>query len=303
MKKKIKKKYIIFGTVLFLTIGLLTIGLTYGKYAADSVWNYYLGSKGFYFSSDYLGMESVENVNQLWDGKSTTFSLTNSENDLVATNFDISYTVTCKVINENSEDYSCTLNGTDSDTFSGTLSGYEMCINEKNDGIDVSSYTQSDCEINGYTWQKEIANQELYFDVVKKDGTEVTDTEVKITATSTSPYKKTLTGTFLLHKDPSLFGTIELSYQEENFVGNLIVTNTYEEEKCVTLTFDENKFRLDEDEVNIDSSTSNDQGYMNSITFKINGKQSQKIIFYKTDFQATYSVEDFTINESSTCQN
>ena len=37
MKKKIKKKYIIFGTVLFLTIGLLTIGLTYGKYAADSV--------------------------------------------------------------------------------------------------------------------------------------------------------------------------------------------------------------------------------------------------------------------------
>ena len=151
MKKKIKKKYIIFGTVLFLTIGLLTIGLTYGKYAADSVWNYYLGSKGFYFSSDYLGMESVENVNQLWDGKSTTFSLTNSENDLVATNFDISYTVICEVINENSEDYSCTLNGTDSDTFSGTLSGYEMCINEKNDGIDVSSYTQSDCEINGYT--------------------------------------------------------------------------------------------------------------------------------------------------------
>ena len=81
MIKRVKKRYLILGGSVIIVSILLTVGLTYGKYATNAVWNYYLGAKGFYFTSDYLSMENTQNVNQLWDGEKVYFSLSNSDNE------------------------------------------------------------------------------------------------------------------------------------------------------------------------------------------------------------------------------
>ena len=303
MQRKFKKKYLLIFLLAIGSISLIALGITYAKYASNSIWNYYLGSKGFYFTSDALGMQTVKNVNTLWDGEAVAFSLTNQENDLVSTEYDITYQVTCTVLNDENNEYSCTLNDTNSNTFSGTLSSYETCINYKNDGMDVSNYLQSECEINGYTWQKEAALKDMTFKVTKKDGSPVEEATVKIEATSTEPYKKTISGTFELRKDPTLAGTISLQAVKDGVLNNLFVTNSYNEEKCISISWNPDQYRLDEEKENFDSYTTNDQGYINSVTFKMNPKYTKKIYFYGTNLTQEINVADYTVTENANCQN
>ena len=303
MQRKFIKKYLLIFLLAIGSISLITLGFTYAKYASNSIWNYYLGSKGFYFTSDALGMQTVKNVNTLWDGEAVSFSLTNQENDLVSTDYDITYQVTCTVLNDEKNEYTCTLNDTNSNTYKGTLSSYETCINYKNDGIDVSSYLQSECEINGYTWKKEAAIKDMNFKVTRNDGAPVEEVTVKIEATSTEPYKKTISGTFELKKDPTLDGTVSLQATKDGVVNNLLVTNSYNEEKCISISWDALQYRLAEEKENFDSYTANDQGYINSITFKINPKYTQKISFYRTNLTQDINISDYTITENVNCQN
>ena len=302
MRLPLKKKYVICGVIFLSILCVVTFGFTYAKYVSNSLWNYYLGSKGFYFASDSLGMESIEHVNNLWDGKSVHFSLTNSENELVATDYNIPYQVSCTVLGDDASLYSCSINGTNSNTYTGTLSGYEACVNYKNDGIDVSDYIQSECEVNGYTWEKEPALADLYFDVSKNDGTEITDVTVEITAKSTSPYEKTLRGTYELHRDLTLDGSVSLAYDYDEFVGNLLVTNSFSQEKCVTITWNANDLRIDSNQ-GFNQFTEDAKGYINGITFKINGKSTVPLTFYQTDFDKVMDTSSFQIIESTNCQN
>ncbi len=302
MRFKVKKKYILFSLIFLSILGLFTFGFTYAKYVSNSLWNYYLGSKGFYFSSSSLGSETVLNVNNLWDGKSVLFSLSNSENDLVATDYNITYQVTCSIIGDDASNTNCFLNGTDSSTYNGVLSGYETCVNYQNDGVDVSNYIQSECEVNGYTWKKEKAIADIYFDVLKNDGTEVTDVTVEITAKSMNPYEKTLKGTYELHRDPTLEGEISLEYEYEDFAGRLLVINSFQEEKCVTLSWNATDLRIDFDK-NIENFSEDESGYIQEITFKIDGKTSLPLTFYQTDFSQKIDSSSFQIVESAVCQN
>lgn len=302
MRFKMKKKYIIGVLVFLCVLCITTFGFTYAKYVSNSLWNYYLGSKSFYFSSDSLKMENVNHVNNLWNGDSVHFSLTNSENDLVSTDYNIAYSVTCSVLGDDFSDYTCSINGTNSATYTGTLSGYETCVNHKNDGVDVSDYIQSECEVNGYTWEKEPALADLYFDVSKSDGTEVTDVTVEITASSTSPYEKTLQGTYELHRDPTLDGNVSLSYAYNEFVGNLLVSNSFSQEKCVTITWNADDLRIDLNQ-GFNQFTEDVNGYINGITFKINGKSTIPLTFYQTDFDKVIDSSSFQIIESMNCQN
>ena len=58
MKKYSKK--IIF-VLVFLAVFVTATSLTFGKYIYNSAWNYYLTSKGFYFKSDLLDINSRTN--------------------------------------------------------------------------------------------------------------------------------------------------------------------------------------------------------------------------------------------------
>ena len=208
-----KKKKIIF--IIVIVIGLFCTSLltfSFAKYAKNSFWDYYLKSQEFYLSSDDLVSENI--VNRIWDGSKVYFNVKNSLNNELITDYDINYDVVCKVLNSDVET-DCYINGTNSDTYSGVLSSNSFCVNDTGDNVDVNGYNKSDCEIGGYTWKNQEAAKNLYFEL---SNAEVTNAEVEIILTSTSPYSKELIGTFKLNKDENSGKEIDLLVTINNYV-------------------------------------------------------------------------------------
>lgn len=285
--KKMTKVLLLCVFVLCLILGL-TKGVSYAKYASNSAWNYYLESKDFYLSSDYLDVASVTNVNNNWNLEDIHFNLKNSYNDILATEFDINYTVTCTTSNEKVK---CNLNDTGKNTFTGVLSHVSNCVNEVDD-TNVSTLDQTECELNGYEWKSIAVTKDLYFNLISDE--EYEEITVNINVTSTSPYKKTLLGTFIIAKDKSLNGTVTMEYTNYNDYDRLIVSNNYTTKKCIKITYDSNALRVDTPLDNITSYETDEAGYINSIIYEMEGKTNRSFKFYKQD-ENIHSKEDFTL--------
>lgn len=283
--------------VLLIAILFGICGFSYGKYISNSVKDYYLKSKGFYFSSDNLSINGTQNVNSIWDGNKTYFNLKNNLNQNVITNYDISYELSCEVEGDVKNYVACYLDGKEESTQIGVLSSSEICVNSKDDGVDVSSYTKTDCEINGYDWLSQISTNEIYFDVVKTDETyNLKDVTVKITATSSQPYQETLTGKFILSKETSIDDNINLKYLNYSNYDKLVIANSYSAVKCLTISWDANKTRINSD--NISSYQVDDNGYINEINLNIDGKSAIDYTFYPIGESTS---DDFVLVEN-TCQ-
>lgn len=302
MKNKSKTKQITYTLAISVValVGLLIItrGITYAKYVSNSVLNYYLNSKGFYFKSDNLDTEIKNNADTSWDGGKVTFSITNSSNKSLATEYDIKYEITCSV-EETDTTKVCYLNGTNSSKVTQTLSADFACKDTTNNK-DVSSLDEVTCTKQGYTWTAVPNTSTNYFEVVDINGKDVDTANVVITATSTSPYKKTIKGKYTLNKDKSELGTLSLKYETKTHYENVIVTNSYNEDKCIKLTWNSDDLVID----NSDSyqTLTNDNNYINGVIFKLNKKDSTNFIFYKQDKSKTYSEADFALVESTECQ-
>ena len=277
------RKYLIIGVVLLTVVLLITNGLTLAKYISNSVWNYYLNSQGFYLSSDKLG-DNVKNVNNVWDGTSVHFNLTNSINEAAITDYDIKYKVTCTL----SDGTDCKINGTDSNTYYGTLSSYNTCINNKNDGVDTTDFDKATCESKGYNWVIQKSTADIYFDIATDNVT--ADIEV----VSIEPYEKTLTVTFILKKDKTLVEKTDMTYQSFNNYDRLTITNSSDDKKCVKINWDANKLRIDKDNI---TNYNMQNGYINEIILEIPSKDNLSYIFYKVDKSATYDVNEFSLLE------
>ena len=270
---------------------LLTKGASYAKYASNSAWNYYLESKDFYLSSDYLSPNGMKNVNNNWDLSNIHFNVRNSHNDILATEYDINYKVTCTTNNEN---VLCNLNDTGKNEYNGVLSATKKCVNEINE-VDVSRLSESECEVNGYEWKSIVATKDLHFNLTSE--TEFDNVIVNINVTSTHPYKKTLLGTFELTKDKSINGVVLSQYNNYDEYDRLIISNSYFNEKCVKVSYDSNVLRVDTPLVNVDSFEQDANGFINSVIFKVPSKESRTFKFYKVD-STIHGIEDFTIIES-----
>lgn len=282
-----KKKIIIF-LILVGGIFLVTGGFSLAKYASSSVWNYYLESHDFAFSSDKLGDKLVRNVDNLWTGESVYFTLMNSLNNSEGTEFDIHYTATCTTDNG----ASCYLNGTNSDVYNGILSTDSYCVNHTDDGVDVSELDRITCQTKGYEWQTAPTKANLYFDV---DTTDLTDVVVTITVTSTEPYKKTLVGEFALHKDENQVGEIALDYKSNVVHDTLVISNSYDEDKCVSVNWNASDLRIDSS--NFLSTTSNSEGYINQILLRVKPKSTMSYPFYCINADHEYGISDFNWSE------
>lgn len=276
---KNKKRYLLIITI--LVIGIFTMcGVSFAKYVSNSFWNYYLKSKEFYFDSDELKESGKRNINTQWDGGSTFISLKNSTNESNITNYDISYKATCTLKDTNTN-AKCVLSGTNNNTFNGILSNNEVCVNNKDDTTDVSNYTKTECEVNGYEWVNKVASKDLYFDIISDE--EIDEATAVVTVTSTSPYKKTLTGEFVLKKDKKSNETVSMHYNNYTDYDELVVSNSHSEKKCVNIKWDSTKLRIDYDKETIKSYLEDENGYINSIDLTISEKSSNTYKFYKLD--------------------
>ena len=117
--------------------------------------------------------------------------------------YDIKYKVTC-TLDDGSD---CKVNGTDSNVYYGTLSSYNSCVNNTNDGVDTIDFDKATCEVKGYDWVIQKATSDIYFDV------ENDNVIANIEVVTTEPYEKKLTGTFILKKDKNL---VEKTNIDEN---------------------------------------------------------------------------------------
>ena len=72
------KKKIIILTIVFCVTLVVTAALTFSKYVYNSVWSYYLQSRGVYFSSDSLDLNNKKNSILTWDGNDLIIELSNS---------------------------------------------------------------------------------------------------------------------------------------------------------------------------------------------------------------------------------
>ena len=125
-----KKILIIISSIILL---IFLTGFTKALYTSNSIWDYYLNSKGFYFESDYNKSISVNNF---YDGSDISFILSNSLKDKY-TEDDISYTISCEASNG-----ICKVDGMDS--YSAILKGGSS----NSEKIDISAdFEGNDTEV------------------------------------------------------------------------------------------------------------------------------------------------------------
>lgn len=290
---KNRKKLIILIIILSFIL-MISYGVSYARYASNSIWNYYLESKGFYFTSNTLENKKVIND---WDGSRVYFDVRNSVNSYVATEYDIEYEVTCNIKGE--VNGKCLVNGTESNIYNGTLSSYEGCVNLKDD-TDVSSYNKEKCNSEGYSYRIKESVANNYFEVVSNDEEELNNITIELIVKSVSPYTRTLKNDIILSRSLDETGSLNLIYNEYSEYSRVIISNSYSEKKCVKLSFDSSKIRIDNDS-NVISYGTSDDGYINNVTLGINSKSNINYLFYRVDNTKEYLETDFSLVETE-CQ-
>ena len=289
-----KTKKIIVIIIAFTVTILITGYATFSKYLKDSLYNYYLESHGFYFSSLELGDNKI-NSNMLWDGNSVYFKVNNYLNNNLITKYDIDYTLTCSIIDN--PNLSCSLNGENTNTLTLKLNHDEHCIDEEND-TNVASYDKDTCEEFNYTWKNHQAFDELYFEVTASVGT-VTDANVLITVNATSPYQKQLTGTFKLHKIET---NNDIIYEVNNkdLYHELVISNTSANNKCIQVSFNSNN-RILLNEETLTNVTVDNNGYIDSFKVVVNALNNKKIQLFSKTNNLNNDFTDITVVESNDC--
>ena len=276
--------------IVMLIIALFPVGVTFSKYIYDKIKYYILEANHFYFNSDKLEDKGITyNINN-WGGVDSfniQFELNNHKNNLLTSDSDIAYDIS--VVCDN--DVQCSISND-----SGII--YK---DEKTVSYDV------------------IVNPLRVFDTGES-------VNVKIEATSSSPYVKTLSGDFVITvgKKGVSYEIVDEPFQPyfmfnitnvidkytvikefDNYkVGDVISISTYKDlsdsnkKNCIsaiiTLEFDPNKVVIDTTSNIINNSEItntfvNGVSYVSKIKFNVEATSSTSIRFYKKDKSIDYT--------------
>lgn len=291
VKEHKKLSIIVLGCLMFFVL----FTAAFGRYIYNFIGNYILETKGFYFNSSMLNVNTKEIKINNWDGVnsySVTVDLNNMKNSLVHTEADIEYDVSI----------SC--------------SDKVICTTSKDSGI-----LREDSITDGFVVMM-TPDTNTKFDA----GDEV---EIGISVTSKSPYTKVLKGKFIISVENNSFSyeivdakndkfmtlkltnsvsfyEVEKAFGEYN-VGDVISLDEYskltkaEKDNCfsakVTVRFDPKIIFLDMTSKsylhgsNVTKITNPNDGfeYVNGYQFKIAATSSEKIIFYKANRGNNYT--------------
>lgn len=290
-----KKQIIIF---LWILLCLTSFVVVFGRYVTNSVNNFFLRSKEFYFYSDKLSEDNAIFQIENWSGVddyTITVNMNSRKNNIQVASYDIGYEIK----------YSCSDNA--------------ICQLSKNSGT-ISKDSNTDFFNLTITPNKQL-----------ETGDKVV---VEIEATSTTSYKKTIKGKFTLvvgqenltyqitdkandtYMNLRITNTISyyiVSQKFDNYsVGQKIDIDTYlalsEENKAkcyssiVTIKFDPNKILLDitnenyKNLTNTTTTTINGKKYINSVTLPIDAISSVDLRFYKVDTTKNYTYPNVNNN-------
>lgn len=266
-KRKVKLINPIFVLIVFVTIAFLTPKfVSTAKYVYNVIYEHYLSSKDFYFSSDKLSIDHTEyEITNNWSGAQTytiTVNMSSKKNDMAYTESDINYNITC----------------TSSSNITYTLSKQTgTIVGTQNNGVNEDYFT---------------------ININPANGTALSDGEVAwvdITATSTSPYTQSISGKLILE-----VGSADISYEIIDSINQpyltVNITNSQNIASNVTLSYDPDdvlldmtsRFYLNSGNTNL-SETINGYQYLNSVTSRVESLSTTTVKFYKVDPTQNYS--------------
>ncbi|MDD3453841.1 MAG: hypothetical protein PHN42_06185 [Bacilli bacterium] len=287
--KSRKKILIIITTSTFLLV--ILYNTSFGRYILNKVNDYILQSKKFYFNSTVLSPSNKTYSITNWDGVNSytlTIDVNSKKNELISTDGDIEYDI----------NVSCPTS--------------VMCSLSKENGI-IYKDAKTDSYVITIT---PIDN----FDV----GDEVV---IQTSATSTSPYEKTMSATYKVGVENygfsykitdsvgSKYLTLELTNSKPYYevitafdayqIGDNISSSTYEQlteakkANCVSsrviIDFDPNLILLDLtnenylNKISYNTQAINTHLYVNNFVFDMKATTNTKINFYKVDVNADYT--------------
>jgi len=277
--------------ILLIIVLLLPVGITFSRYVVENVKNYLMEANHFFFNSDKLVAGGINYEINNWGGTSNVpidFVLNNHKNNTLTSDADITYSIS---LSYDTSSIACSLSSN-----SGVIQKLE-----KQDSFELI-----------------ITPLRPY-----NDGDSVS---VTVTATSSSPYEKTLSATFIITvgrrgvdyeiRDKSnqpyfmfnITNSLDTYKAIEAFgdyqVNHVFTTNEYlalspaEQAKCAsilaTLTFNPAVVILDTTSdimknATFTTTTYNGINYINSVTFGVDVMTSKEIRFYKRDSSLNYT--------------
>ncbi len=294
-KIKVRKinKNVKFIIILCIVILLVPIAVTLSRYVYNKILDFYYYTQNFYFESDKLSFMGSNYSLDYWNGVDPydiVINLNSYKNNSLKSSSDIEYKVSYECPNE------------------------VTCGISKGNGIIYSS-TNNDS-----------FNFTITPNATFTDGDSVT---VKITASSLSPYKKTLSASFklvvgkyglsheIIDSEGSVYLEVKVTNSLESYVvkssfdnyniGDEISIDTYNnlsddnKSKCVsasiTLSFDPNVVYLNNNSstflkgYNVVSEKINNFDYVNKFTFDIDASSSSSVKLYKKNPSKDYSTK------------
>ena len=196
MRKDYKKQQILI--ILILILCLITIVSTFSRYVLNSINNFFVRTKDFYFFSDKLKEQRAVYQIDNWSGVdpyTITINMNSMENSLKRVDYDVDYQI----------EYTCTSNAT--------------CQISKTEGT-IKSDTNTD-----------------FFNVVITPNTNMNTGDrvtISIKAESNSKYKKTLEGLFTLVVGKEQLSYEVVDSAQSQYL-DLNITNTLSYYKVLTL--------------------------------------------------------------------
>ena len=284
-----KKRRII--VILAILLCAISFVIVFGRYVTNSLNDFFLRSKEFYFYSDKLSEDTSVFQIENWSGVddyTITVNMNSRKNNIQVASYDISYDIK----------YTCSDNA--------------ICQLSKQSGV-ISKDTNAD-----------------FFNLIITPNTQLETGDkvtVEIEATSTTNYTKTIKGKFTLVVGQENL-TYQITDQTENPYMELRITNTLsyyiveksfgdymadqrididtylalpdeDKAKCyssiVTISFDPNDVLLDITNENYQNATNttttiiDGKNYINSITLPIDAISSVDLRFYKVDTSKDYT--------------
>lgn len=297
MRKKFSNREHII-VFLWILLCVTSFVVVFGRYVTNSVNNFFLRSKEFYFYSDKLSEDKAIFQIENWSGVddyTITVNMNSRKNNIQVASYDISYDIK----------YSCSDNA--------------ICQLSKNSGT-ISKDSNTDFFNLTITPNKQL-----------ETGDKVV---VEIEATSTTNYKKTIKGKFTLvvgqenltyqitdktndtYMNLRITNTLSYYIVSQSFdtytTGQKIDIDTYleltEEKKAkcysniITIEFDPSKILLDITNENYKKFTNttttvvDGKKYINSVTLPIDAISSVDLRFYKVDTTKNYTYPNVNNN-------
>lgn len=286
---KYKRKQLIILSLIVLN--LISFVVIFGRYLTNTINDFFIRSKEFYFYSDKLSEDnSVYQVDN-WSGVDDyviTINMNSNNNNIEVASYDIGYNISYKC----SDNAICQLSKTEGIILANTNSDFFNLTITPNMQLNTGDKVVVDVEVNSTAPYKKTLKGKFTLVVGKEKLT------YQITDSAQNPYMQlSMTNTLTFYNVKEKFN----SYN----VGDKIDIDTYlglsdtEKLKCysamVDIKFDPTQILFDvtnsaySDATNITTTTINGKTYINGFTIKIDAISSKEIRFYKIDVSKNYT--------------